>query len=212
MSEPEYPVRVGDETFGPMPLSRLRADLERGELSHAAHLWDGSRWVPAAVLLATPPDALPSSDGTSGNGTGDDWSGERGRWAGVPEDERPPLPASRAWPVVGHRGRWLMLYGDVLVLDGGKPTARELLDQFAGRATTGGIPLDGLVNVTLTPPDAGTSVQAAGGSADAGAVAVEACGIEGMYEVFALRCRLSVADAAELRRELERDEVRIVAG
>jgi hypothetical protein len=33
-----------------------------------------------------------------------------------------------------------------------------------------------------------------------------------MYEVFALRCRLSVADAAELRRELERDEVRIVAG
>ena len=212
MSEPEYPVRVGDETFGPMPLSRLRADLESGALSHAAHIWDGSRWAPAAVLLALPPDALPSSDGTSGNGTGDDWSGERGRWAGVPEDERPPLPASRAWPVVGHRGRWLMLYGDVLVLDGGKPTARELLDQFAGRATTGGIPLDGLVNVTLTPPDAGTSVQAAGGSADAGAVAVEACGIEGMYEVFALRCRLSVADAAELRRELERDEVRIVAG
>ena len=207
-SEPEYPVRVGDETFGPVPVSRLRADLERGELSHAAHLWDGKRWVPAAVLLALPPDALPSE----GSVSEDDWSGERGHWAGVPEDERPPLPASRAWPVVGHRGRWLMLYGDVLVLDGGKPTARELLDQFAGRATTGGIPLDGLVNVTLTPPDAGTSVQAAGGSADAGAVAVEACGIEGMYEVFALRCRLSVADAAELRRELERDEVRIVAG
>ena len=92
MSEPEYPVRVGDETFGPMPLSRLRADLESGALSHAAHIWDGSRWAPAAVLLALPPDALPSSDGTSGNGTGDDWSGERGRWAGVPEDERPPLP------------------------------------------------------------------------------------------------------------------------
>ena len=208
MSEPEYPVRVGDETFGPMPLSRLRADLESGALSHAAHIWDGSRWAPAAVLLALPPDALPSE----GSVREDDWSGERGRWAGVPEDERPPLPASRAWPVVGHRGRWLMLYGDVLVLDGGKPTARELLDQFAGRATTGGIPLDGLVNVTLTPPDAGTSVQAVGGSADAGAVAVEACGIEGMYEVFTLRCRRSVADAAELRRELERDEVRVVAG
>ena len=43
-------------------------------------------------------------------------------------------------------------------------------------------------------------------------MAVEACGIEGMYEVFTLRCRLSAADAAELRSELERDEVRIVGG
>ncbi|MDP7590169.1 MAG: hypothetical protein QGG08_00890 [Candidatus Poseidoniia archaeon] len=193
MSEPEYPVRVGDETFGPMPVSRLRADLERGELSHAAHLWDGSRWVPAAVLLALPSEGSVSED---------DWSGERGHWAGVPEDERPPLPASRAWPTVDHPGRWLMLYGDVLVLDGGTATAWELLDQFAGRATTGGIPVDGLVNVTLAPV----------GGAEGGPVAIEACGIEGMYEVFTLRCRLSAADATELRRELERDEVRVVAG
>ena len=197
-SEPEFPVRVGDETFGPVPVSRLRADLERGELSHAAHLWDGKRWVPAAVLLALPPDALPSE----GSVSEDDWSGERGHWAGVPEDERPPLPASRAWPVVGHRGRWLMLYGDILVLDGGTATAWELLDQFTGRATTGGIPVDGLVNVTLAPA----------GGAEGGPVADEACGIEGMYEVFTLRCRLSAADAAELRSELERDEVRIVGG
>jgi hypothetical protein len=193
VSEPEYPVRVGDETFGPMPVSRLRADLERGELSHAAHLWDGSRWVPAAVLLALPSEGSVSED---------DWSGERGHWAGVPEDERPPLPASRAWPTVDHPGRWLMLYGDVLVLDGGTATAWELLDQFAGRATTGGIPVDGLVNVTLAPV----------GGAEGGPVAIEACGIEGMYEVFTLRCRLSAADATELRRELERDEVRVVAG
>ena len=95
-----------------------------------------------------------------------------------------------------------MLYGDVLVLDGGTPTAWELLDRFAGRATTGGIPVDGLVNVTLTPA----------GGAEGGSVAIEACGIEGMYEVFTLRCRLSAADATELRRELERDEVRVVAG
>jgi hypothetical protein len=202
VSEPEYPVRVGDETFGPVPVSRLRADLERGELSHAAHLWDGSRWVPAAVLLAAAPDTLLSE----GSVSEDDWSGERGRWAGVPEDERPPLPASRAWPVLGRRGRWLMLYGDVLVLDGGKPTTRELLDQLTGRATTGGIPLDGLINVTLAPAGG------ASGGADTDQVAVEACGIEGMYEVFALHCRLSAADAAELRRELERDEVRVVAG
>jgi|TARA_B100001964_G_scaffold245234_1_gene330897 hypothetical protein len=193
VSEPEYPVRVGDETFGPMPVSRLRADLERGELSHAAHLWDGSRWVPAAVLLALPSEGSVSED---------DWSGERGHWAGVPEDERPPLPASRAWPTVDRPGRWLMLYGDVLVLDGGTATAWELLDQFAGRATTGGIPVDGLVNVTLAPV----------GGAEGGPVAIEACGIEGMYEVFTLRCRLSAADATELRRELERDEVRVVAG
>ncbi|MEO2237377.1 MAG: hypothetical protein ABGW95_03940 [Candidatus Poseidoniia archaeon] len=193
MSEPEYPVRVGDETFGPVPVSRLRTDLERGELSHAAHLWDGSRWVPAEVLLALPSEGSVSED---------DWSGERGHWAGVPEDERPPLPASRAWPTVDHPGRWLMLYGDVLVLDGGTATAWELLDQFAGRATTGGIPVDGLVNVTLAPV----------GGAEGGPVAIEACGIEGMYEVFTLRCRLSAADATELRRELERDEVRVVAG
>ena len=193
MSEPEYPVRVGDESYGPVPVSRLRTDLERGELSHAAHLWDGSRWVPAAVLLALPSEGSVSED---------DWSGERGRWAGVPEDERPPLPASRAWPTVDHPGRWLMLYGDVLVLDGGTATAWEMLDQFAGRATTGGIPVDGLVNVTLAPA----------GGAEGGSVAIEACGIEGMYEVFTLRCRLSAADAAELRRELERDEVRIVTG
>jgi hypothetical protein len=91
-----------------------------------------------------------------------------------------------------------MLYGDVLVLDGGTPTAGELLDRFAGRATTGGIPVDGLVNVTLAP--AGD------------AVTVEACGIEGMYEVFTLRCQLSTDHAAELRSELERDEVRVVSG
>ena len=197
-SELEYPVKVGDETFGPVPVSRLRADLDSGKLSHSAHTWDGKRWVPAAVLLALPPDSLPSE----GSVSEDDWSGERGRWAGVPEDERPPLPASRAWPVVGHRGRWLMLYGDILVLDGGTATAWELLDQFAGRATTGGIPVDGLVNVTLAPV----------GGAEGGPVAIEACGIEGMYEVFTLRCRLSAADAAELRGELERDEVRVVGG
>ncbi len=212
MSEPEYPVRVGDATFGPVPVSRLRADLGSGALSHAAHFWDGSRWVPAAVLLALPPGSAPGEGGATGaagdGGADDDWTAETGRWVGVPEDERPPLPASRAWPVVGHRGRWLMLYGDVLVLDGGTPTARELLDQFAGRSPTGGIPLDGLVNVTLTPVGGGA------GAADgaAGPMAVEACGIEGMYEVFALRCRLSAADAAELRHELERDEVRVVAG
>jgi|TARA_Y100000310_G_scaffold170865_1_gene171016 hypothetical protein len=204
VSELEYPVRVGDATFGPMPVSRLRADLESGALSHAAHFWDGNRWAPAVALLAIPPGSAPGEGGAAGAAgvaaaEADDWSEETGRWAGVPQAERPPLPASRAWPVVGHRGRWLMLYGDVLVLDGGTPTARELLDQFAGRAPTGGIPLDGLVNVTLIP---------AGG----GAVAVEACGIEGMYEVFALRCRLSAADATELRAELERDEVRVVAG
>ena len=187
MSEPEYPVKVGDETYGPIPASRLRADLDSGKLSHSALIWDGKRWVPAVALLAVPADVFSSDGGASDEG----WSGERGRWAGMSEDKRPPLPASRAWPAVDHPGRWLMLYGDVLVLDGGTPTAGELLDRFAGRATTGGIPVDGLVNVTLAP---------AGGAE--GPIAVEACGIEGMYEVFTLRCQLSVEDAAELRSEL----------
>ena len=193
-SEPEYPVKVGDETYGPIPVSRLRADLDSGKLSHSAHIWDGKRWVPAVALLAVPSDALPGNGGASDEG----WSGERGRWAGMSEDKRPPLPASRAWPAVDHPGRWLMLYGDVLVLDGGTPTAGELLDRFAGRATTGGIPVDGLVNVTLAPAG--------------GAVTVEACGIEGMYEVFTLRCQLSTDHAAELRSELVRDDVRVVGG
>ena len=78
MSEPEYPVRVGDETFGPMPLSRLHADLESGALSHAAHIWDGSRWAPVVALLAIPPDALPGvaagADGAAAEADG--WTAE----------------------------------------------------------------------------------------------------------------------------------------
>ena len=46
----EFPVKVGDEIYGPIPLKRLVSDVKSGELTSEARIWDGNDWVPVSIV------------------------------------------------------------------------------------------------------------------------------------------------------------------
>ena len=47
----KYPVKVDNETYGPIPVERLISDVKSGELTNEAKFWDGEDWVPVTLLL-----------------------------------------------------------------------------------------------------------------------------------------------------------------
>jgi len=257
-SDPAFPVAVAGRLYGPVPLTRLRADAASGALSARAIFWDGRGWLPVAALRAgdapavappaapgtradgVPPagtitaergaDAGGAADGEAGATAAREWGADtapRDRWeppprewdrltqdgggagagagvdgGGAPtggmtlaeaawEPQPQALPANR-WPLMDRRERYLVLYGELLMLEGGSPTFGELLGT---RALTEELPVSDIVSVTLTP--------------DGDAVRLEASTFHGMYEPLALIARLSPTDAQAAKRELEAEGVRV---
>ena len=47
----EFPVKVNDEIYGPIPVKRIISDVKNGELTVEARFWDGVDWIPVSLLL-----------------------------------------------------------------------------------------------------------------------------------------------------------------
>ena len=174
----EYLVKVDDEVYWPISEKRLVDDLGKGTLSKEARFWDGEDWLPVGFLLE------------NNLWNEDDW--------GEPKEvvtEGPPLPASLAWKDVNVKGRWLMIYGDHLVVEGGGFRKEELASILTGEPREGGIPLVKILNVSITAFNEYSKI--------------EISSFHKMYEVYTLVCNLSNADTEALVKELKNSEVRI---
>ena len=176
--EQEYLVKVDNEVYGPIPEERLIEDLSKGALSKEARFWDGEDWLPISFLLE------------SNVWNGDNW-GEREEIS----TDGPPLPANLAWKDIRVAGRWLMIYGDHLVVEGGGFRREELVSLFNGEPNEGGIPIPKILNVSITKHDIYSKI--------------EISSFHKMYEVYTLVCNLTNEDTESFIKELKNSDVRI---
>ena len=176
----EFPVKVDDDVYGPIKIDRIISDVREGKLTDKAKFWDGEDWVPVSILLG--------DDGIFD----DDWGFEK---KNIIDENGPPLDASSAWEDAERKGRWLMIYGDHLVIEGGKMNQEDFNNIIMGEPTNGGIPISKLLNVSFN--NVGENVE------------VKASSFHRMYEVYTLKCTLSKENSEELLKELEAANVRV---
>ena len=106
----EFPVKVNNEIYGPVPVERIISDVKSGELTTEARFWDGEDWIPVSLLL----DENERKDEVN-LWNDDNWTDESNEEI---SENGPPLPASSAWQDIERKGRWIMIYGDHLVVEG----------------------------------------------------------------------------------------------
>ena len=177
----EFPVKVGDDIYGPISLERLTSDVKNGKLTDQAKVWDGKDWVPISIVIG------------EGGWNDDGWDEKYGTEEIL---DGAPLPTTSAWKDVTREGRWIMIYGDHLVIEGGMVNTKDLGKIIEGEPLSGGIPLPKLLNVCFTDTNRG--------------VKVIASSFHKMYEVYTLKCCLSKDDSYELLKELKEAKVRIL--
>ena len=185
----EFPIKVNDEIYGPISAKRIISDVKSGELTVEARFWDGDDWIPVSLLLDE-------------NERKDDinlWNDDN--WTNEPieriYENSPPLPASSAWEDIERKGRWLMIYGDHLVIEGGNINKEDLGLIMEGEPRSGGIPMKKLLNVTFRETNKGMTIIASS--------------FHKMYEVYSLKCQVSKSDGDEILKELKDAEVRIIS-
>ena len=175
-----FPIKVEDEVYGPIDMNRIIEDVKSGELTEKAKFWDGEDWVPVPILLNE-----------------DKWIDEE--WINGPEmvvdEDGPPLNASSAWEDVTRKGRWVMIYGDHLVMEGGNLSMDDINQIVIGEPRSGGIPLSKLINVNFKDLEEH--------------VEIKASSFHKMYEVYILKSYLSKEHSNELIKELKDTKVRI---
>ena len=174
----EYLVKVDDEVYGPIQEERLIDDLGKGQLSKDARFWDGEDWLPIEFLLE------------NNIWNEDDW----GESKEITTDG-PPLPASLAWKDVKVKGRWLMIYGDHLVVEGGGFRKENISSLLTGEPREGGVPIAKILNVSITKFEDYSKV--------------EISSFHKMYEVYNFVCNLNNKDTDVLVKELKNSKVRI---
>ena len=176
--EQEYLVKVDDEVYGPISEERLIDDLGKGQLSKDARFWDGEDWLPIEFLLE------------NNIWNEDDWGESKEVIA-----DGPPLPASLAWKDVKVKGRWLMIYGDHLVVEGGGLRKENISSLLTGEPREGGVPIAKILNVSITKFEDYSKV--------------EISSFHKMYEVYNFVCNLNNKDTDVLVKELNNSKVRI---
>ena len=184
----EFPVKVNNEIYGPVPVERIISDVKSGELTTEARFWDGEDWIPVSLLLDENERKDEVNLWNDDNCT--DESNEE------ISENGPPLPASSAWQDIERKGRWIMIYGDHLVVEGNGIKIEDLGLMMEGEPRTGGIPMKKLLNVTFRETNKGMMVIASS--------------FHKMYEVYSLKCQVSKTDSEEILKELKDAEVRII--
>ena len=182
----EFPVKVGDEIYGPIPLKRLVSDVKSGELTSEARIWDGNDWVPVSIVTG-------EDNSNSAVWDDDGWKDES---TDAVSQDGPPLPTASAWEDVKRKGRWAMIYGDHLIIEGGGINTKDVGRIMEGEPLSGGIPIPKLVNVCFKDTDRG--------------VKVSASSFHKTYEIYTLECILSKDDSTALMKELGEANVRII--
>jgi hypothetical protein len=185
----EFPVKVNNEIYGQITVQRIISDLKSGELTAEARFWDGEDWIPVSLLL----DESERKDEVN-LWNDDNWTNEPRERA---SENGPPLPASSAWEDIERKGRWLMIYGDHLVIEGGSFDRGDMGLMMEGEPRSGGIPMKKILNVTFRETDKGVNIIASS--------------FHKMYEVYALKCQVSKTDSEEILKELKDAEVRIIS-
>ena len=180
----EFPVKVDDKIYGPISMERLVSDVKGGKLTNEARFWDGEEWVPVSILLEKEDSTVWDDD---------EWGEDI---ESMPQDG-PPLPTTSAWEDVNRKGRWVMIYGDHLVIEGGTTNAKDIGRIMEGEPLSGGIPISKLVNVSFEDSNVG--------------VVVKASSFHKMYEIYSLECCISKDDSKELMKELTAAKVRILS-
>ena len=186
MDKEEFLVKVEEEVYGPIPLDRIINDVKNGELTKEATFFDNDDWIPVSLLLE---EKVPNEPWNE-----DDWIDNK---EDLLSEDGPPLPASSAWEDVTRKGRWLMIYGDHLVFEGGEMNFEAIGPLMEGEPLSGGIPLKKLINVTFKDHEKGVDILASS--------------FHRMYEVYTLKCCLSKDDSNELLKELKEANVRILS-
>ena len=186
MEKKEFLIKVNDDVYGPIPIDRIINDVEKGELTKNATFFDNGDWIPVSLLFEENISTQPWNE--------DNWIDKKEDL--LPEDG-PPLPASSAWEDVIRKGRWLMIYGDHLVIEGGDMNFKSLGLMMEGGPLSGGIPMKKLINVTFKDNEKGVNILASS--------------FHKMYEVYTLECCLSKDDSNELMNELKEAKVRILS-
>ena len=184
MKKEEFLVKVKEEVYGPIPLDRIINDVKSGDLTKEATFFDNDNWIPVSLLLEEKIPVEPWNE--------DDWIDNK---EDLLAEDGPPLPASSAWEDVNRKGRWLMIYGDHLVFEGGDMNFDAIGPMMEGEPLSGGIPLKKLINVTFKDQDRGVDILASS--------------FHKMYEVYTLVCNLTNDDTDSLVKELNNSDVRI---
>ena len=179
----EFPVKVDDKIYGPISMERLVSDVKSGKLTNEARFWDGEEWVPVTILLEKEDSTVWDDD---------EWDDNI---ESMPQGG-PPLPTTSAWEDVNRKGRWVMIYGDHLVIEGGNMNAKDVGRIMEGEPLSGGISIQKLVNVSFKDSNMG--------------VVIKASSFHKMYEIYSLECCLSKDDSTKFMKELEQANVRIV--
>ena len=180
----EFPVKVDDKIYGPISMERLVSDVKSGKLTSEARFWDGEEWVPVSILLEKEDPTI--------------W--DDGEWDDDIESMPPggpPLPTTSAWEDVNRKGRWVMIYGDHLVIEGGTTNVKDIGRIMEGEPLSGGIPIPKLVNVSFKDSNMG--------------VVIKASSFHKMYEIYSLESCLSKDDSTKFMKELEQANVRILS-
>ena len=112
---------------------------------------------------------------------------------------------SKEQPLPNHNNRWqtldnpkqhLFIFGDYLVLEGEELSFWDNIKSFFVEPSTGAIPFPAILNISFSNREEG--------------VGIEACTFKEIYEIHSLKCTISTSDARELRKELQKERIRII--
>jgi len=111
------------------------------------------------------------------------------------KEQQTPKMKNR-WQTIDNPQNHLFVFGDYLVLESRETSFLDTLKSFFTEPTTGAIPFSAILNVSFSNKKTG--------------VEIEACTFKEIYEIHSIKCLVSGSDAKEVRRELQREDVRIV--
>lgn len=100
------------------------------------------------------------------------------------------------WQTIDNPQNHIFIFGDYLVLESREMSFWDNLKSFFTEPSTGAIPFPAILNISFSNKKDG--------------VEIEACTFKEIYEIHSLKCTISSSDARELRKELQKERIRII--